>query len=104
MSWDTMWNAGRPPQQTMMSGGGFLGALGGAAGKVGSWAGNVWGGMDPNMQAYMVASGIGGIADYLERRGQREEEKRRYEEAMAEDRRHRQRMGENLQQVWGGGY
>lgn len=74
-------------------GGGWLGALGRFTGF------NDMSGME---RAYMLASVGGGVADYFERRGEKEEEKRRYEQALEEDRRHRSMMGQNLNRVWGG--
>ena len=61
-----------------------------------------WGDMSGMQRAYMLASVGGGVADYFERKGEREEEQRRYEQALADDRRHRESMGRNLNAVWGG--
>lgn len=75
-----------------MGGGGWLGALGRFTG---------FDDMSGIERAMMLAGVGGGVADYFERRGEREEEKRRYEQGWEEDRRHRRRMGEGLAREWG---
>ena len=74
-------------------GGGWLGALGRFTG---------FGDMEGMERAYMLASVGGGVADFFERQGEKNEEQRRYEQALEESERHRRRMGENLNAVWGG--
>jgi len=77
-------------------GGGFGGAIRGVLGGAGNWI------EDNPMGAYLGASAIGGAADYFERRGERNENKRRYEEAIERDRKHREAMGRSLGAAWGG--
>jgi len=84
------------------------GAPGGApGGQGGGWLGALsrftgFNDMSGLERAYMLASVGGGVADYFERQGEKKEEKRRYEQALEESERHRRRMGENLNRVWGG--
>ena len=52
-------------------------------------------GMSGYEKAYLGLSAVGGIADYFERRRQRQDEQRRYEQALEEARRHRAMMGAN---------
>lgn len=85
---------GAPP--VAGGGGGWLGALGRG---VSDFTG--WGDMEGMERAQLLFGVGGGVADYFERRGEREEEKRRYEQGLEEDRQHRRRMGEALQKAWG---
>ena len=59
------------------------------------------GGLDDMQKLYLLMSGVGGVADYFERRADRNEERRRYDEAMEERRRNREAMGRSLSGVWG---
>ena len=79
----------------------------GPVGQPGDSSGGVFGGVmdwinQNPMGAYLGASAIGGAADYFERRGERNENKRRYEEAIERDRKHREAMGRSLGAAWGG--
>ena len=58
--------------------------------------------MDPADQLYLGASAIGGIANWWERRQDRNEDKRRYEEQMEQQRRHRAAMGNSWNATYGG--
>lgn len=76
--------------------GGIMGALG----AIGDFTG--FNDMDGLEKMYMLASVGGGVYDALERRGQRKEEQRRYEQALEESRRHRASMGANWNRAMGG--
>jgi len=88
------------PPPSMMGGapgrGGWAGALDtvrGGLGRVGDFI--TPDGMSGYEKAYLGLSAVGGIADYFERRRQRQDEQRRYEQALEEARRHRAMMGAN---------
>lgn len=84
---------------------GGMGGMGGAQGggwldALGRWTG--LGDVQGLDRAQLLASTAGGVFDALERRGERQEEQRRYEQALEESRKHRRAMGQNLNSVWGG--
>ena len=85
-------------------GGGWLDALKRAGGGAAGWLGDATGFSDMKgiERAYMLASVGGGVADWFERQGEKNEEQRRYEQALEESERHKRRMGENLNRAWGG--
>ena len=91
------------PQPSLRGGDPFQGSA--PTGSAGGWLNAIkesLGDLDPLDQAFLGASAVGGIANWWEGRGDRKENKRRYEDQMAEGRQHRQRMGENWNRAVGG--
>ena len=96
----------------MIPGQGFGGGLmnpqpqmgGRASGSAGGWLNAIkesLGDLDPFEQMYLGAQAVGGVANWWERKGERNEDKRRYEEQMERGRNHRQKMGQSWQSVLG---
>jgi len=91
--------------QAMTSPQGWLGALGNAnypTGQGGVPGAPGGGGPGALGWAQLGLGAIGGIVDKRERDRLREEEQRRYEQELEEQRRHREAMGRSLSAAWGG--
>lgn len=89
------------PYSAPMAGRGAPGAGGGGwAGALSRFTG--WGDMEGMEKAYMLASVGAEVGDFFERQGEKKEEKRRYEQALAESEQHRRQMGVNWNRAMGG--
>lgn len=60
------------------------------------------GGLTGMEQAYLASSAIGGVANWIERKKDRELRERIYEEGREDEQRRSRRMGESLSRAWGG--